>query len=316
MTTINTDNSSTLSQLAAMLSRLYHSTVSSTKATSDQSSDSSTTSVVGAAKSSAGTYNRDFISGSTSISGDGMSVLLGNQEAGPPQGPTAAEFSSWFNSADTDTDGTLSEAEFVAARPDTVTEEEASSLFAELDIESAGSITEEQLVDGLTAYGPPPPPVEDSSSAIAEKFASMDTDGDGKVSKAEFVAARPDGATEAQSEELFNQIDTEGTGSISEEQFADALSSVRGAPPPAGGGGSEDSETTTTTRTVNADGSITVTVKDAEGNVVSETTTNKAASSEETDGAYKEFLQALLNRKDTEGDMQSLFDILDKQLSA
>ncbi|AHG48233.1 hypothetical protein RLEG12_04800 (plasmid) [Rhizobium leguminosarum bv. trifolii CB782] len=45
--------------------------------------------------------------------------------------------------------------------------------------------------------------------------AQLDTDGDGYVSKAEFVAARPSDVTEDQAGTLFDSFDSEGSGSLS-----------------------------------------------------------------------------------------------------
>lgn len=86
----------------------------------------------------------------------------------------------------------------------------------------------------------------------AEIFAKMDTDGDGSVTQAEFVAARPDTVSEEDANTLFTQFDSEGTGALTEEQFKTAMEANRpaGPPPPltqtaaASDSDSDDSETT------------------------------------------------------------------------
>jgi Ca2+-binding EF-hand superfamily protein len=53
----------------------------------------------------------------------------------------------------------------------------------------------------------------------------MDTDGDGSVSEAEFVAARPSDASEDQAASLFESLDTSQSGSLTESQFAAGVQS-------------------------------------------------------------------------------------------
>ncbi len=65
----------------------------------------------------------------------------------------------------------------------------------------------------------------------------LDTDGDGYVSKAEFVAARPSDVTEDQAGTLFDSFDSEGTGSLSVDALAETMSAQQseradGPPPP------------------------------------------------------------------------------------
>jgi Ca2+-binding EF-hand superfamily protein len=53
-------------------------------------------------------------------------------------------------------------------------------------------------------------------------FKKIDTDGDGKVTKDEFVSSRPKNVDEKQASSLFDSIDKKKTGSLSESDFADA----------------------------------------------------------------------------------------------
>lgn len=73
---------------------------------------------------------------------------------------------------------------------------------------------------------------------------SMDTDGDGKVSLAEFVGARPSDVSEEQATNLFNSFDTESSGSLTVDQLNEAMAGnaqPMGAGPPPPPSSSDDS---------------------------------------------------------------------------
>ena len=79
------------------------------------------------------------------IQGDGQPPFMGER---PDPAKSFAEL-------DTDEDGTISREEFIAGRPDEISEEQASAMFDRLAGEGADSLTEEQL---RAAMQPPPPP--------------------------------------------------------------------------------------------------------------------------------------------------------------
>jgi len=121
---------------------------------------------------------------------------------------------------DTDGDGYVSKAEFVAARPSDVTEDQAGTLFDSFDSEDSGSLSVDALTEAMSAQSsqrpegpPPPPPAEDEQTASL--LSDLDTDGDGLVSLDEFMAGRPDDVTESQASQLFDLLDTSGSGSLS-----------------------------------------------------------------------------------------------------
>jgi hypothetical protein len=57
----------------------------------------------------------------------------------------------------------------------------------------------------------------------AKAFAEIDTDKNGSVSLAEFVAGRPDSMSQEDATAIFKSFDPKGTGSVNEDQFAAEL---------------------------------------------------------------------------------------------
>ncbi|MBX5273185.1 EF-hand domain-containing protein [Rhizobium sp. NLR17b] len=143
--------------------------------------------------------------------------------------------------ADLDIDGYVSKAEFVAARPSDVSEDQAGTLFDSFDSEGAGSLSVDALAEAMSAQrserpdGAPPPPLGDDDQ-LASMLADLDTDGDGLVSKAEFVAGRPSDVSENQTGTLFDSFDSEGAGSLSVDAATQAMSAQQSerpqGPPP------------------------------------------------------------------------------------
>lgn len=147
---------------------------------------------------------------------DAMAVLM---LMSPQGGPPSAD--DIYAVMDADGDGSVTEAEFITARPDDVSKEDAAVLYATIDTEGTGSITEEQITESMPGPGGPPPggmPPEGASSE--EIYDALDSNEDGMVSIEEFLAGRPEDVTEEQATVLFESLDTQGTGPITEEQFA------------------------------------------------------------------------------------------------
>lgn len=174
-----------------------------------------------------------------------------------------------FSKLDTDENGTLSKDEFVSGRPKNVSESQASKMYSKIDASGSGAVTEDQFDQGM-ASNHKPLNIEalvtadamavlmlmsqqggqtfsgdmdgsDGGPSAADIYNGMDTNGDGSVTQAEFLSARPDGMSEDDAKTLYNAIDTDATGSITEAQFADSFQKqgqpTSAAPAQGGGGG-------------------------------------------------------------------------------
>jgi hypothetical protein len=100
-----------------------------------------------------------------------------------------------FDSADTNADGVITREEFHAAR---------ERMFVRLDRNGDGYIDTDDLSGRLAGR-------QKSQERLAELVTQLDRDGDGRVSKAEFVA----GPTP-----LFDRADTDHNGELSKEEVA------------------------------------------------------------------------------------------------
>lgn len=169
-----------------------------------------------------GNGGADDSSASTS---DGGSV---DSTAGTRQPSSAATSqgggqSNMIDAMDTNGDGNISEAEFVAARPSGVSADQAKQLFQSFDENNTGSLTKSQLASSMHAGHHHHGGGALSDNALSDIFSSMDTDGDGNVTQAEFVAARPSDVSEDQATSLFQSLDTSGSGSLTQSQFESAV---------------------------------------------------------------------------------------------
>lgn len=80
---------------------------------------------------------------------------------------------------------------------------------------------------------------EDNGPSLSDLFSKINTNGDGSISKDEFISNRPEEMSEDQATQMWAQLDTENNGSLTEEQFS-SMMHVLGSPPgppPQGGFG-------------------------------------------------------------------------------
>jgi Ca2+-binding EF-hand superfamily protein len=147
---------------------------------------------------------------------------------------------------DANSDNSISRSEFVTGRPQGQSEEQAGSLFDTFDSSSSGSLSQNDLLsafqqmaasmasvliqaqsdqgaDGGRAQGPP-----DAS----QMFSELDVDGDGSVTREEFLAGRPDDVSESQASAFFDKLAGADAASLTEEQLAAGLEQA--GPPPSG----------------------------------------------------------------------------------
>ena len=171
------------------------------------------------------------------LTGDAMAVLMlmsqqggmsfGSGTDGSEDGSPAAAI---YAGMDTDGDGSVTQAEFVAAKPDQLSDDDASALFDKIDTAKTGSITEDQFAQALKSEGEhhhggggggAPAAASGGADSSSEVYDALDVNKDGVVSEDEFIAAHPADVTDEQATALFKSIDTEGTGSINRDQFSE-----------------------------------------------------------------------------------------------
>ncbi len=210
MTSIGSYGSSAYSQISSLFSQLDKD--SSGKVSEEEFSLATSSSLSSSEASSlfeAINDGEEFSAGDLSSLFQQMATLLQAQEQGgmaPP--PPPGEGEDLFTKLDTDGDGSVTREEFVAGRPEEMSEEEADSLFSTLAGEDSDSVTQEEFA----AMMPPPPqggmggaPGGGGASA-EETFDTLDTNQDGTVSLQEYLAAKPDDVSEEDATTLFQQI--------------------------------------------------------------------------------------------------------------
>ena len=143
--------------------------------------------------------------------------------------------SEMYDKMDADGDGAVTQEEFVASRPDDVTEEMAANLYNSFDTDTSGSLTESEYETAMNQAPPPPPPPPGggggmgSSTEKSQTFSELDTNQDGVVSAEELAAARPDDVTEEMAANLFKSLDTDGSGGLTETEYAAKMGGNAGA---------------------------------------------------------------------------------------
>ena len=140
------------------------------------------------------------------------------------------------------------------------------------------------------------------TDALKDLFAQIDTNGDGKITKAEFEDKLGAGGTNIQAaDNVFSKMDTDGDGSVSMNEMATALKGKGGAHHAhqsggggGGGGGSgggadalmEALQGASSTSTTNSDGSITTTLTYADGTTLTMSQLAPSTSSSNASSQY------------------------------
>ena len=170
-----------------------------------------------------------------------------------------------FSQIDTSGSGSITKSELeqaVTSAGGTTTA--ADALYAKLDPNNTGSVTEQQFADQLSQMMPPPPPFAGNLTAVANGdsdqgtigtiqgacggaggtspsqlaqglFSAVDTSGSGSITKSELEqAVTSAGGIATAADALYAELDPNNTGSVTEQQFADQLSQMMPPPPFAG----------------------------------------------------------------------------------
>lgn len=130
-----------------------------------------------------------------------------------------------FSNLDSDNSGSLSSEEMAAMAPppppDKSTDqapntELADAVISALDADGNGTISSDELSNGLTSAG--------SSADSNQIFSALDKNQDGTVSKDELAASlTPQPPQRAPSDELFSSLDADSDGSVSGSELTSAL---------------------------------------------------------------------------------------------
>jgi len=162
---------------------------------------------------------------SASMQADMMEVQAGNMSGGGKR-PDASEL---FAKLDTDDDGSITRDEFLAGRPDDVSEDQASTFFNKIAGENTDSIDQQSFVAAMQKPAGGGGRGDQGGGQSDETFDALDTNEDGVVSLEEFLAGRPDNVSEDQATTLFESLAGEDAESITADQFA---AGMQGPPPP------------------------------------------------------------------------------------
>ncbi len=127
--------------------------------------------------------------------------------------------SELFSKLDANGDGTVTRDEFVAGKPDNVSEDQAGKLYDSIAGANTDGLTQQQLIDGLQSQRPGPGHHRDPS----ELFSSLDGNNDGTLTRDEFVAGRPQNVSADQAGTLFDQLAGDNTDGLTQDQFVSAV---------------------------------------------------------------------------------------------
>lgn len=193
-----------------------------------------------------------------------------------------------FAKVDTDSSGGVDQTELGTMLTDIsektgVSLGDAKELFTQMDSNSDGSLSSDELDAGMKALMPPPPSTMEfaqsrgmggSGGSQDDLFAKVDTDGDGSVSQDELTVLtdKIKSDTGQDVSQDFSKLDTDGNGSLSQAEFdagrpqppeggqaaqgPGGPGGVRGPGGPGGAQGASSSDTSYDPLDTNRDGTV------------------------------------------------------------
>jgi Ca2+-binding EF-hand superfamily protein len=250
-----------------------------------------------------------------------------------------------FAKVDTDGSGGVDQTELGSMLSDIsektgVSLGDAKELFSQMDSNSDGSLSSDELDTGMQALMPPPPSTMEfaqsrgmggSGGSQDDLFAKVDTDGDGAVSQDELkvLTDKIEEDTGQDLSEDFAKLDTDGDGALSQTEFEsgrpqppqggqaaqgpEGAGGPRGPGGPGGAQGASSSDTTYDALDTNQDGVVSEVermvgeLRDAIAGLSSEDDASKTAANAEIAAlAQKIYAQVANDLQDKTGETLSV----------
>lgn len=149
--------------------------------------------------------------------------MVSGISGGPNGFDASALWQNLLKKADKDGDGKISKEEFESMAPQGGPGPGAADLFGKIDTNGDGLIDESE---STTAIGQMHHDRHHGSADPLKIFQDADTDGDGKISKADFQAALPQGTDSATANKVFDSMDTNQDGVVDASEYAAAMQSA------------------------------------------------------------------------------------------
>jgi len=183
---------------------------------------------------------------------------------------SAQNLSSIFKKLDTNSDNSVNRTEFIAGKPDDVSEDQAGALFDKLDSSGSGSLSQSDLTSAFQQMASSMQSVLLQSQEVDQNgnqggghggppdseqmFKDLDTDSDGTVTRDEFVSGRPDDVSEDQAGAFYDKIASaagaDSSSGLSQDQLAEGM---KKAGPPDGAEQTAASQTTSSSQSSSND---------------------------------------------------------------
>ena len=142
------------------------------------------------------------------------------------QAPNTELADAVISALDADGNGTISSDELSNGLTSAGSSADSSQIFSALDKNQDGTVSKDELAASLTTQ-PPQPPQQPSSD---ELFSSLDADSDGNVSASELTSALQAGHSSTSSDTsaaLLKALDSDSSGGVSRDELKAALQAGR-----------------------------------------------------------------------------------------